>query len=355
MRSDSSYSSKAGFEFRGSASEFFGIWIVNLLLSIVTLGIYSAWAKVRTKKYFYQNTYVAGRNFDYHATGLQILIGRLIVIAGIVAYTLLSANPILALVMIVGLVVLIPYLLVRSLRFNARMSSWSNIRFTFNGSVGAAVMAYFVYPLLAALSLYTAWPFATRAMQRFVVNGHTLGTAPLKFDSSIGPFYKALIAAIVWCLGSLLILLAVMGTSVNVTEAFRAIEADPEGVAALISIGTIYAVFFVAFVPAAIIYHALVRNAVYNTLTLDEVHTFHSSISPLRLLWISVSNFFVVILTLGLMMPWAHVRRARYLAQHTVLYPGGSLDDFVDEETTSGTAIGDAYGDLEGFSVEVPI
>ncbi len=73
---DMSSSRTRDFEFHGNAREWFGIWIVNLLLSIVTLGIYSAWAKVRARKYFYQNTYVADRNFDYHATGLQILIGR---------------------------------------------------------------------------------------------------------------------------------------------------------------------------------------------------------------------------------------------------------------------------------------
>lgn len=37
------------FSFTGSAGEYFRIWIVNIALSIVTLGIYSAWAKVRTK------------------------------------------------------------------------------------------------------------------------------------------------------------------------------------------------------------------------------------------------------------------------------------------------------------------
>ncbi|RYZ95608.1 MAG: DUF898 family protein, partial [Proteobacteria bacterium] len=31
-------------EFRGQAGEFFRIWIVNTLLTILTLGIYSAWA-----------------------------------------------------------------------------------------------------------------------------------------------------------------------------------------------------------------------------------------------------------------------------------------------------------------------
>ena len=64
--------------FHGSGREFFGIWIVNIVLSLLTLGIYSAWAKVRTKKYFYGNTELAGDRFDYHATPKQILIGRVI-------------------------------------------------------------------------------------------------------------------------------------------------------------------------------------------------------------------------------------------------------------------------------------
>ena len=40
------------FRFTGTAREYFGIWIVNILLTIVTLGIYSAWAKVRRMRYF---------------------------------------------------------------------------------------------------------------------------------------------------------------------------------------------------------------------------------------------------------------------------------------------------------------
>jgi Zn-dependent protease with chaperone function len=55
------------FEFRGRAGEYFGIWIVNVLLSIITLGIYSAWAKVRRLRYFYGNTWLDGHNFEYHA------------------------------------------------------------------------------------------------------------------------------------------------------------------------------------------------------------------------------------------------------------------------------------------------
>ena len=55
-------------EFRGRGGEYFRIWIVNIALSVLTLGIYTAWAKVRTQRYFYGNTYLAGESFVYHAS-----------------------------------------------------------------------------------------------------------------------------------------------------------------------------------------------------------------------------------------------------------------------------------------------
>ena len=55
-------------EFGGTAKGYFGIWIVNLILSIITLGIYSAWAKVRRQTYFKSHTELFGASFGYHAT-----------------------------------------------------------------------------------------------------------------------------------------------------------------------------------------------------------------------------------------------------------------------------------------------
>lgn len=53
------------FEFHGRAGEFFRIWIVNVVLTMLTLGIYAAWAKVRTMRYFYGNTMLDGKPFDF--------------------------------------------------------------------------------------------------------------------------------------------------------------------------------------------------------------------------------------------------------------------------------------------------
>src|SRR3954468_4654839 len=77
-------------EFTGSAAEYFRIWIVNLFLSIVTLGVYSAWAKVRKKKYFYGNTRLDGDTFDYFASPIVIPNGPIVAVAVFVLYAFAS-------------------------------------------------------------------------------------------------------------------------------------------------------------------------------------------------------------------------------------------------------------------------
>ena len=67
------------FEFTGTANEYFRIWIVNVFLSVITLGIYSAWAKVRTRQYFYANTKLDGHPFEYLGNPIAILKGNLVV------------------------------------------------------------------------------------------------------------------------------------------------------------------------------------------------------------------------------------------------------------------------------------
>src|SRR5712675_619419 len=74
------------FRFTGRVGEYFGIWITNLLLTIVTLGIYSAWAKVRRLQYFYRHAEVAGSSFDFHGSPTRILIGRVIALLMLFAY-----------------------------------------------------------------------------------------------------------------------------------------------------------------------------------------------------------------------------------------------------------------------------
>src|SRR5438105_9521561 len=105
-------------QFTGSGADYFGIWIVNLLLTIVTLGIYSAWAKVRRLQYFYRHTTLAGSSFDFHGSPSRILIGRVIALAMLIAYNYsVRLQSVVTIVVLVAIAILLPWLLRNSFRF----------------------------------------------------------------------------------------------------------------------------------------------------------------------------------------------------------------------------------------------
>ena len=120
-------------------------------------------------------------------------------------------------------------------------------------------------------------------------------------------------------------------------------------------IGAFYAVFFIGFIPAPFIYQAFTRNEVYNTTLLEGGHRLRSNVSAPQLIWIAVSNLVVVVFTAGLMLPWAQIRIARYLADHTAVDLGSSVDDFVGVQQEATLALGDAYTDIEGIDVGLPV
>jgi uncharacterized membrane protein YjgN (DUF898 family) len=176
--------------FTGKAGEYFGIWIVNLLLSIVTLGIYSAWAKVRRKKYFYQNTLIDGVAFDYHANPIAILKGRIIAFVLFVLYNVLAGfNPILALVLLVAFMAALPWIITRGMMFNARNSSHRGLRFDFDGKYGQALLIFVLFPILIVLSLGLAMPFVMQRINKFVFEHHKFGTSRFAMAAEVKAFY----------------------------------------------------------------------------------------------------------------------------------------------------------------------
>ncbi len=386
--SDLSSGGTEQFEFRGKAGEWFGIWIVNLLLSIITIGIYSAWAKVRTKKYFYNHTFVQGRNFDYHATGGQILIGRLIFIGGYAAFTvILQLAPAVGVVLALGLLVLIPWLIIKSMQFNARVSSFSNVRFNFTGKMGRAFVVFVLMPVglyavfialgvglafaadaemyvIAVLCgfaiialMFAAFPIIDRAIKQFVINNGALGKASFTFEVGLAPFIKALAFMVGWIFVFMLLVSALgAGYFASMGESFGDIaNGDDLTMVQFIPLAVLYVVLLLGILPAGFIYQALIRNVMFNNTTLSGGHNFRSTVRPLKLVWIALSNAVAVIFTLGLMLPWAHVRMQKYLASQTFLIPGGSLDDFIGQQVEEGMSVADAFSDIEGIDFGIPL
>jgi uncharacterized membrane protein YjgN (DUF898 family) len=181
---------KTPVQFTGKGGEYFGIWIVNLLLSIVTLGIYSAWAKVRRMKYFYNNTKIDGVGFDYHAKPMSILKGRIIAFVLFVLYAVLSRfSPVMGGLLVLALFVATPWIIVRGMIFNARNSSHRGLRFDFTGKTMQAAKVFILYPLLIIITLGLAFPFVMQRTNKFLFENHQFGTSNFKSEALVKDFY----------------------------------------------------------------------------------------------------------------------------------------------------------------------
>ena len=180
--------------FEGKFSEYFGIWIVNLLLSLVTFGVYSAWAKVRRKKYFYNNTLIDNVGFDYHAKPVSILKGRLIAVALLVVAAI---NPILQSLVFLIIFIFLPWLVVRGSIFNARNSSHRGLRFDFVGTVSQAVRVFIGLPLLTMITLGLAAPYVSHEKNQFLMNNHRFGLSQFDMKRVVKQFYKVYLILIV--------------------------------------------------------------------------------------------------------------------------------------------------------------
>ncbi|MGY0504614.1 YjgN family protein [Luteimonas sp. e5] len=311
-------------EFSGTAREYFGIWIVNLILGILTLGIWSAWGTVRTRRYFYAHTRLAGSAFEYIAEPLAILKGRLIAYAVVIVLLLASHFALLLYVPLIFAVALaLPALVVWSLRFRARNSLWRGLGFRFDQQASDAYLPFLLWQFLVSMSMGLLYPFARLKQHEFVVQGHRYGLRRFVFNGDAAAYYRPFLVVIgLGVLGIVLGIVLMVATVAAMVASGGSAESATWPIFLLI--GFIYAGMFVL----GSYLHVRYVNLMWNSSRIGG-HRFESNLRARDMLWIHASNTVLVILSLGLALPWAKIRLARYRAEHFTLIAAGDLDDFV--------------------------
>ncbi|MDR1275259.1 MAG: DUF898 family protein [Candidatus Accumulibacter sp.] len=357
------------FEFTGSGGEYFRIWIFNLVLSILTLGIYSAWAKVRREQYFHRNTLLDGSGFDYHGRPTAILKGRIIAYGLFLTLSvvenffpffyplaLLAASPI------------VPWLLVRSFGFRARNTSYRGLRFNFHGTYMQCVITFLPYLLLFLAVILLFWhkmrggsrgysfgmqilmaltlplvlalvfPAIFGSFKRFQINNLLFGRSRFKCAAGFGGFYAIFLRTVLTSLASIVLFF------LFATVASRLL---PKGI--LFSV--IMMLLLLATQIATLAYfQSRAANFVWDHTTLDR-RQFVSTQAFKELFAILVSNGLLTLLSLGLYWPWAKVKLAAYRARNTVLVAEGGLDNFVGKVSEETRAAGEEILDVFDFDI----
>jgi uncharacterized membrane protein YjgN (DUF898 family) len=348
-------------EFRGSAREYFKIWIVNLCLTLLTFGIFSAWAKVRKKRYAYSHTTIDGTPFQYLGQPVPILKGRLIAVIGFLLYFVSSRFVTFLLPWVLGAgLVVAPWVLVRSAGFNARYSAFRNMTFHFEADYWDAVKVLYAWGIVpiwvftmmvdwgvkplyfGIISLVGAiyFPWLIWRLKKFIIEHTFYGGKYGIFSVTGGQYFKVYFLSALIIFGFTVPLLLIVTYVMSVTTKMWLLT--------YISSLSVYAGYVLAYAYVK----SRSGNLVWNNTRLGQLH-FKSSLRCRDLLQIYITNALAIIASLGLAIPWAVIRTWKYRADNFRVYQEGALSQFRGSNKSTVGAFGAETLDI--FDLDISI
>jgi len=314
---DVSLSTRRKLSFHGNGGTLFGIYVVNVLLTIVTLGIYRFWGRVKVRRYMMSQTSFEGDRLAYHGTGRELLNGvfKAGLLFGVPLTVLQTADELAGDRMIHAVVrflssvlvfIFIPMAMVGARRYRLSRTSWRGIRFSFRGRAKDFIRIFTRGSLLSTMTLSLYYPFFQARKQHFMVSHSYFGRRPFRFDGRGRDLFGAYVV-------TLLLLLPTLG---------------------------LYWFWFSAK-----------KTRYFWEHTFFETARFRCSLAGRQLMTFTLTNWLMLIVTLGLAWPWVLVRNTRFVFSYLSI--DGPLDvDGIVQEPQLATATGDALSSILGTDVD---
>ena len=180
--------------FRGKGSEFFGVVVINWLLTVITLGLYYPWAKERTLKYLYANTYLENDRFQFSGTGKEMFVG-FIKVFGMFLFLYLaflfaaqSQNAALSVIILLlfyaFILGIIPFAIHGFYKYRMSRTSWRGIRFGYRGDRSTLVKMYFrdLFLTILTFGIYSSW--MTIHLRNYTLSNVKFGSASFKHHAN---------------------------------------------------------------------------------------------------------------------------------------------------------------------------
>ncbi len=340
------------FRFTGSALEYFSIWIVNTALTVLTLGLYSPWAKVRRERYLMSHTELAGSQFEYTANPWRIFKGRLLLFGIFIFVAVTRVVPVLWLFILFPLVALVwPWILASALRFRARYTSYRNLSFHFIGSPTEAFTHCVLPKGITVLTMWLMAPWAQCVAKRYAVNNLQYGATSFKSPVTVRQMYGAYVGGVVlFAVGSAI---ALSGTSIIGLDAVmnsRRVSLSGN-VPLLLTAGLIASIGFGLIGCARGYIRLASARSVWNGASLGS-YSVSWNPSMRRYLAIEVVNIVMKAVTLGLATPWCVIRIRRFLLEDLELIGPRNIDEFVGQKRAEVRSLGDQAAEAYDLDVD---
>lgn len=392
-------------EFTGSGGEYFRVWIVNVLLSVITLGFYTPWARRRTAQYFYSHTQVADSPLEFTAPQGKMVKGFVLLVLITLAYNIAAntgQDTAVALFLLAG-AALAPFIWASAMRFRLGATRWRGLRLQFTASwkevyiaswpVFALALVWFgVFFGLQMLSpelsdvLQAAeeeirkprMPAFTPAMGGLLVLGLVLtvlcfirleynyksllvrrahlGAEPGRWKPVYMDFVKvwlATVAVFIVCVVLISVLVSVLAGG-SLALAAAASKQLGLWMFVILMVAIVAGVFllFLASAPARAYREARMFQLMWNNIGVGQIARFKCDLRSTGYVWLRLKNMLLTLCTLGLYRPFARVSEYRMKVESVTAYVKGGVEQVAGRMVRQQQGgLGDALADAAGLDL----
>ncbi len=347
---------------RARFGELFVLFIINLLLSILTLGIYRFWGKTRIRKYLWSHMSFRGEPFEYAGTGLELFIGFLVafLIFGppfVGFYVWITLDPpsdfeqigyVYLAASLLGFIALyfIHVAVFAAYRYRVSRTLWHGIRGTVSGSAWAYGFLGFGLGMLNGLSLFWTKPWADTVLIRYRLGKTTVGSEPVRCELQAGPLYGSF--AIAWVSTAIASVVIIGGLIALIMEGLRSGRRPDLGLLIVTGILLYLLVPLVWLVTINWYRAAFTRNTA--SATRFQGLAFAFPVRGWALLKFNFANFFIILFSLGLLVPLVVLRYARFVQRYLVI--SGPIDYVqLRQSSDRGPRLGEGMAEFFGLGL----
>ncbi len=320
--------------FHGAGGTLFGIHLVNTLFTLVTLGLYYYWGKVRVRSYLFGQTEFAGDRFSYHGNARELLNGALkaSLVFGVPYYLLSNAGLFLEFNMagqialqVAGWLLLflfIPVAIISSRRYRLSRTAWRGIRFSFQGKTLDFLKLWLSGYFITGVTLGLYYPYFSTKKQTFLTAHSYFGSEPFKFSGDGAVLFRPFLR--VYLLAVSLAIIAVLGLYPLIELPTHKIV-DPEMVGPLV-IGAIAGLVIGALTFRLLwLPYSVIEQRFFWEQTSIGSARFRLPITTWPYVKLKLGNMLLVACTLGFAWPWTTIRNIKFMSDRLAL---DGIDNF---------------------------
>jgi len=347
--------------FQARGIDFFWIVLRNLFFIILTLGVYSFWARVRNRVFLWRSTRILGDPLEYTGTGKELFISFLIVMGFLLVLILIqfmslallpSRAAVTQTLLYVGLLYALHFAIYRSIRFRLTRTRWRGIRGNLDGSAAKYALKAFAYTWAVIGTLGILGPWCTSRLVSFLMNNTLFGNRRFSFNGPPRELYFAYFLV-------MLVSFALIGTGAFIIfSVFSSIDAaaitnakpDPD---ALLHVSRtfilVYVVLAIALILVSTMYQAAFTRWLFGHLSFGAMRL-RSTLTAGALFKLYLGNILLLACTLGLAYPWVRLRSLR-LPLNCIAYQGAPDLERLLQDTMPAPKRGEGF--LEAMDIDI--